>query len=339
MDRRLNQIDATIEREALDWTKRSRRADFADWDALTDWLVADPRHAEQFHAFSLLDEEVATALRLMPVQSVPLVARPPVSENRYLSPVGEWAKPGTGSRRILLAASITFAVAIGAGWIERGRLWPASSQQGETQIATGVDERREVVLTSGTRVALAPRTQLSFDRSGHRVVLGSGEARFDVRHDPVHPFAVQMGHVTVTDVGTVFDLRHQTDLDEIAVTRGAVQVTSPAGRYAVSAGQHLQFGGDGRPLISPLDAGERRPGGSFSYTNAPVADVAADIARSTETKITVSPAVAGRRFSGTIHVQPDAGQDLHDLAPLLGVAVRPRQGGWVLVSRNDATAN
>ena len=37
-------------------------AEFADWDALTGWLAADPRHADIFQQLALLDDEIATDL-------------------------------------------------------------------------------------------------------------------------------------------------------------------------------------------------------------------------------------------------------------------------------------
>jgi transmembrane sensor len=53
---------ASVEAEALEWTIRVQHPDFAEWDALTAWLMADPRHAECFDRLTLRDDEVATAL-------------------------------------------------------------------------------------------------------------------------------------------------------------------------------------------------------------------------------------------------------------------------------------
>jgi transmembrane sensor len=46
---------ATAEAEALGWIIRVQHPDFADWDALSAWLAADPRHAEIFQQLTLLD--------------------------------------------------------------------------------------------------------------------------------------------------------------------------------------------------------------------------------------------------------------------------------------------
>jgi transmembrane sensor len=63
MDASMIREAATVEAEAeaLDWIIRIRNPDFAEWDALTAWLAADPRHADIFQELALWDEALATA--------------------------------------------------------------------------------------------------------------------------------------------------------------------------------------------------------------------------------------------------------------------------------------
>jgi transmembrane sensor len=53
---------ATAEAEALEWIIRVQHPEFADWDALSAWLAADPRHAEIFEQLAQLDDEIAAVL-------------------------------------------------------------------------------------------------------------------------------------------------------------------------------------------------------------------------------------------------------------------------------------
>jgi transmembrane sensor len=58
------------------------------------------------------------------------------------------------------------------------------------------------------------------------VDLRRGEAYFEVQHDQSRPFVVKAGAMTVTAVGTKFDVRTSGDRTVVAVTEGAVDVTT-----------------------------------------------------------------------------------------------------------------
>jgi transmembrane sensor len=91
---------------------------------------------------------------------------------------------------------------------------------------TAIGERREVVLSDGTRVELNSDTALSvrFDGAGRHVSLARGEAYFDVVHLP-QPFLVESGSVRVRDLGTAFAVRRDdTQHAKISVERGEVEV-------------------------------------------------------------------------------------------------------------------
>jgi ferric-dicitrate binding protein FerR (iron transport regulator) len=62
MARALTPKSAAVEAEALEWVIRVQHPEFADWDALSAWLAADPRHAEIFERLALLDDEIAALL-------------------------------------------------------------------------------------------------------------------------------------------------------------------------------------------------------------------------------------------------------------------------------------
>jgi transmembrane sensor len=57
----------------------------------------------------------------------------------------------------------------------------------------------------------------------------SGEAFFDVSHDPDRPFIVDAGGVKVTVIGTAFDIRLTQEQTTVELARGAVNVSLTAG--------------------------------------------------------------------------------------------------------------
>jgi transmembrane sensor len=65
------------------------------------------------------------------------------------------------------------------------------------------------------------------------------------------------------------------------------------------------------------------------YLGAPIAEVAADLHRSTGLAISTSSATGARQFSGTLSIA-DVRRDPRTLGPLLGVPVRPVENGWRL---------
>jgi len=76
--------------------------------------------------------------------------------------------------------------------------------------ATTTGQHADISLADGTRVRLAPRSQLrvpsDFGR-GTRTIMLVGEAYFDVTHTTSSPFIVRTGRVTTRVLGTTFDVR------------------------------------------------------------------------------------------------------------------------------------
>jgi transmembrane sensor len=100
-----------------------------------------------------------------------------------------------------------------------------------TQIITGKGMRKQIVLPDGTKVLLNGDSRLSFDpamKSGDtRLVNLSGEAFFDVAHDAVHPFVIHTRKVSITALGTVFNVMAYPDEKKCETTliQGSVELT------------------------------------------------------------------------------------------------------------------
>lgn len=93
---------------------------------------------------------------------------------------------------------------------------------------------RNITLADGSHVLLQANSQLQypehFDGPNREVTL-TGEAYFDVAHNPEHPFIIHSGTVTTTVLGTAFNIKAWPAEKEVTVTvtRGKVKVENATG--------------------------------------------------------------------------------------------------------------
>lgn len=89
------------------------------------------------------------------------------------------------------------------------------------------NDHRLVRLADGSTVILNKNSYLTYTRafnSKRREVTLSGEGYFDIKHDPSKPFLVHAGKITVTVLGTAFNI-NTTKKIAVTVTRGKVSVS------------------------------------------------------------------------------------------------------------------
>jgi ferric-dicitrate binding protein FerR (iron transport regulator) len=95
-------------------------------------------------------------------------------------------------------------------------------------------------LPDGSLVTLNKYSQVSFPEkfsSDKRVLQLSGEAFFKVKPDKKKPFEVHTNNVTITVVGTSFNVRSRGDTTEIIVETGVVEVATEKQTVLLKAGQ------------------------------------------------------------------------------------------------------
>lgn len=134
--------------------------------------------------------------------------------------------PAFGSRvrrRTVLTGLVAASAVGGIGTI-------AALRQRTERFSTDVGHRRSVMLADGTRVDLNTATVLtvSLDTTRRLVRLVSGEAMFDVAHEPRRPFYVEVGASMLRVLGTAFNVRMRDELVELTVARGAVGISDGA---------------------------------------------------------------------------------------------------------------
>lgn len=105
------------------------------------------------------------------------------------------------------------------------------SKSATTCLVTAENSKGRFTLPDGSVVWLNADSKLSysdhFTRSGVRSVELEGEAFFDVRHDSLHPFEVEMGKLKVTVLGTRFNASHLPafNTEEVTLQSGRVEVS------------------------------------------------------------------------------------------------------------------
>lgn len=195
-----------------------------------DWIAESEDHARYF---SELTRTWAQTAGIRPVAS------PPEEEawQRFRERVG--ARPSApvrrfAWRRILEVAAAAVLIA-GAAWVILFQLRPAH----RTVTLASDSEVRTLTLPDGSRVTLNAGSRLSYRGNfgeKTRTVALEGEAFFDVAPARGKPFVAETRGLTVTVLGTRFNLNGKARETEVIVETGKVEVTS--GKQAVFLGAH-----------------------------------------------------------------------------------------------------
>ena len=296
---------------AIGWLVRQRDPLFDDWDAFTIWLEADPSHAALYHQLAVVDAALADDLAADPPSFIPDMDAVEAPPKRWLK-AGFWAS----------GAATAFALAA----------FFALSPDGTYEVATQEGQRKHISLADGSRIVLNGATRMRLDRDMPRSAeLVTGEALFDVVHDPNTRFRVTFDGGMVQNLGTRFIVSRKGDTTEVAVAEGAVAFQSGKARAELRPGERL-IAIDGRMTRSSIATDAIGPWAipRLDYENTPLRAVAADLSRELGVPVSVSPAAANMRISATIQLNLDVESSMMQLGPLLGVDVRRDGDGWTL---------
>jgi transmembrane sensor len=239
-------------------------------------------------------------------------------------------------RLIALAASVVLLVGV-AGWF-------AERYSDDQVLVTAVGEQRRITLADGSRLDLAPDSLVStrFTLARRDVRLIHGQAFFAVVHNAVRPFIVHTNSLTVTAVGTEFDVRISPSSTAVTVSEGRVTVApdlEAAGTRSYTeivragVGQRVSFSKSSRRLsvatVNPKIAGAWRDG-TLQFVGEPLEDVVNAINRYVAPQIVVAPAFQQTRFTGT--VSPSKVRDwLKALEQIYAVEVVDQGANGVLI--------
>lgn len=303
-----------VNEEIVGWLIRVNEPGFSAWDEFAAWLAHDPERAARYWRSADADFAIGA----------------------HLSESGAWSiTPATrvmapGRRRLAWSLMGGAVVATAAALIALLPLQTSSLYA----IEAGPGVRRSVSLAGVGRIDLNGDTRVTLDKADARKVrLDRGEVLLTITHDAAHPFALSVGRATIEDIGTVFNVvRDDAGAVEIAVGEGAVSLISSGQSHIIREGQSLRLSSNGAAPVSSQvqpEAVGAWQAGRLVYDNAPIGNVAADLARAVGRNVTVAPSVAGRRFTGTLTIGNNATL-VRRAAALLDVDLRVRGDEWLL---------
>jgi transmembrane sensor len=220
-----------------------------------------------------------------------------------------------------------------------------------TKLNSAVAVNRAATLPDGSSLALGAQSVVAIDFKGAQrtVELNEGEAFFAVKHDKTRPFVVRAGGLSVTAIGTQFDVLRTGSRVAVTVKEGLVQVATnpttnapawsllaPAGHQVVyDAAQHV---GPSLRVVDPA-ATTAWQQGRLEYIEEPLASVIANLNRYSSRHITVRDADLSRlAYTGTIEVQ-SIDEWLRALPLIFPLRVASGDDGQVLIERRSQSSS
>jgi transmembrane sensor len=210
-----------------------------------------------------------------------------------------------------LAASLLLAVTAVAWFLHH----PTKS------FATGIGERRVVMLDDGTRLSLdaATRIEARIAKDRRELRLLHGRARFDVAQDPLRPFTVSAASKVVVALGTSFSVELLQRQMHVILYEGQVQVLERenASMPSMQPLQNKRGSGrsqsllPGRQLVASLDTAKAEvlpadlqrssswEAGQLNLANEPLESAVERMNRYSKVKLLLKDAsVAGFKVNG-----------------------------------------
>jgi transmembrane sensor len=208
---------------------------------------------------------------------------------------------------------------------------------------------KPAVLPDGSSLVLSAKAAAEVDFTGINRDLKlrpEGEAYIKVHHDKTRPFVVQAGTVTVTAVGTAFDVRREGDHVTVTVEEGTIRVTAPGSegtlQWQASAGYQIDYSEhDKTAVIASIDVARMLQwrSGELSYDRVPLATVIADINRYSTARFVINDSdLEHLEFSGTVFVT-SIGDWLSALEAVYPIKARESTAGVIQLSSVHAPSS
>jgi transmembrane sensor len=209
--------------------------------------------------------------------------------------------------------------------------------------ATGLGEHKNITLADGTRIELNTNTILreKYTDKSRIITLDRGEAYFAVHHDEARPFVVKVGEHSVTDIGTKFFVRRDTDRLSVGVTEGQVElgtakghrgsrVLLDAGKFALITSAKITIFTKA-PDVLANDLAWRA--GMLVFNHTTLAEAAAEFNRYNREKLVIADSrAAGLSIGGTFR-QSDVRQFARVARALLGVHIKDKPAEQIISLR------
>ncbi|MFA5630626.1 MAG: FecR domain-containing protein [Porticoccaceae bacterium] len=216
MKKRISDNKSTdITAEACAWIAQieSGRLTSADREALREWIGRSHKHAAVIKQMARLSMDLNVLTEL----TLPGDSRRNDAPAAAASGLHGWAPKGWGLA--LLAVAVSALVLV----VTIRNIEPLEQP---VVLSTPIGGYQEAELADGTLVKLNTNSQLEVHYSNQvrKVRLLSGEAYFDVAHDPDKPFIVYVDKNYVRAIGTAFLVRFSGESFSVSVVEGKVEL-------------------------------------------------------------------------------------------------------------------
>jgi len=202
-----------------------------------------------------------------------------------------------------IAASLLIVSLLGWFYMRQGR------QNANRMIVmqTPADASGKVTFPDGSIAYLTPNSKLTYSGNygtGNREIHISGEAFFNVKHDPQKPFIIYAANqLKVTVLGTSFNVYSRIEKNtEVKVATGLVGITTHGHTTFLKAGQQLEYQlANNRIAIKPVEQHDAAAlqNQSLFFKNNNADEIAEKLQRWYNIKVIVDPdARKHPRFSG-----------------------------------------
>ena len=214
-----------------------------------DWLKADDANRKYYEHFRLIwDESQALAANI----SVDENAAWEKFKANIQQPVREEI-PKVKTLRFSFIRKVQIAAAL---LLFAAGLWWVYNAVNKPGVIAMIDKQSFSntlidTLSDGSIVTLNKNTTVSYPESFKektRTVKLKGEAFFKVTPDKAKPFIVDAGNVTVTVVGTAFNVKNYDSATQVIVESGIVQVSRGDQRIQLHKGEQALIRNDNAPL-------------------------------------------------------------------------------------------
>lgn len=172
-------------------------------------------------------------------------------------------------------------------------------------VTTGMGEHSRVSLPDGSLLTLNAQTTVRYNLAdGKRQVSIDGEAFFEVARDPEHPFVVSANGMTVTCLGTSFDVRNYSDESNASVVLrdGKVRVNARDADLTMEPGSRVLMDRQTLALskhtVTPSDY-TAWLNGEIKFNNQTLEEIAAELSRNYNIDLVItSDELRQERFNG-----------------------------------------
>lgn len=290
-----------IDRMAAIWVERMNRPVLssemaADFDR---WIIKDPRHVESYARMQAIWQSDGFEDALQEAEHAPPLPAVP-NDNDPLS----WM----ARHRIMTSAMVAsvlcliFALPLVSSVLIETTHYEAP--HGET---------RRFALADGSHVTLSSGSTMIWRLTpwSRDVKLQKGEAFFDVAHEQLRGFSVDMGTAQVEVLGTAFDIDRRNDgTVAVQVFRGLVGVNAGAGRqWRLPAGTGMEIAGNRiRSLPEPVGTMPDWIDGWYDAMDTPISQLIERLNRVSATPIMIGdPALGNLLVSGRFQISKPEG--------------------------------